>query len=212
MDGPQQVAGTDGGVANKLEQAGSFAACRGRSDAMYNRTRAVTREVIKMPARGAWRDGIAVGLIAYASVAVFYSVFDFLAARGTLYTVDLLGKAVFKGLRDPGILGVPIRLDPTVIFLYNALHFVVSLAIGLIVVRLVTQAERHPSQAPLMLLAIVGGFVVTIFAVGFLSAPMRPVLPWWSIVVANALATALAGLYLLKKRPGLWKRLLPFAV
>ena len=83
-----------------------------------------------MPANRAMRQGIVVGLIAYASVAVFYSIFDFLAARGVLYTVNLLGKAVFRGLRDPGVLGVPIRLDPTAIFWYNALHFVISLAIG----------------------------------------------------------------------------------
>jgi hypothetical protein len=53
-----------------------------------------------VPASRTMREGIVVGLIAYASVAVFYSAFDLLAARGTLYTVDLLGKAVFRGLRD----------------------------------------------------------------------------------------------------------------
>jgi hypothetical protein len=35
-----------------------------------------------------------VGLIALASVAAFYPVFDMLAACGPLYTVDLFGKAV----------------------------------------------------------------------------------------------------------------------
>jgi len=98
---------------------------------------------------------------------------------------------------------VPIQIDPTAIFWYNALHLVISLAIGLIVVRLVEQAERHPSQALLMVRLIAAGFVVTIIVVGVLSAPMRPVLPWWSIVVANALATVLAGVYLIRKRPGL---------
>ena len=32
------------------------------------------------PASRGWREGIIVGLIAYASVAVFYSFFDLLAA------------------------------------------------------------------------------------------------------------------------------------
>ena len=152
-----------------------------------------------------------VGLIAYASVAVFYSAFDLLASRGTLYTVDLLGKAVFRGLRDPGVLGLPMRLDPTAIFLYNGLHLLVSLAIGLIVTGLIEQAERRPSRVPLVMFTIVAGFVVTILGVGTLTSPMRPVLPWWSIVVTNALATLLAGVYLLQKRPGLLGRLLPFA-
>ncbi|HEX9084573.1 MAG TPA: hypothetical protein VF836_07525 [Gemmatimonadaceae bacterium] len=157
------------------------------------------------------REGMVVGLIAYASVAVFYSAFDLLAARGTLYTVDLLGKAVFRGLRDPGILQYPIRPDLTAIFWYNGLHLLISLAIGLIVTRLIERAERHPAQAHLVLFTIVAGFVLTILGVGLLTSPMRPVLPWWSIVVANGLATLLAGLYLLQKRPGLWGRLVPFA-
>jgi hypothetical protein len=161
------------------------------------------------PASRARREGMVVGVIAYASVALFYSAFDLLAARGTLYTVDLLGKAVFRGLRDPGILQYPIRLDVAAIFWYNALHLLVSLAIGLIVTRLLDQAERNPEQAPLVLFTIVAGFVLTILGVGLLTSPMRPVLPWWSIVVANGLATLFAGLYLLQKRPGLWGRLIP---
>lgn len=152
-----------------------------------------------------------VGLIAYASVAVFYSAFDLLAARGTLYTVDLLGKAVFRGLRDPGLLEYPIRPDLTGIFWYNGLHLLISLAIGLVVTRLIEHAERHPAQAHLVLFTIVAGFVLTIIGVGLLTRAMRPVLPWWSIVVANGLATLLAGLYLLRKRPGLWGGLIPLA-
>lgn len=164
-----------------------------------------------VPARRTMRDGVIVGLIAYASVAVFYSAFDLLATRGTLYTVDLLGKATFRGLRDPGVLQFPSQPDMTAIFWYNGLHLLIALVIGLIVTRLVEQAERHPSQAYLVLFTIVAGFIVTILGVGLLTTPMRPVLPWWSIVVANALATLLAGAYLLQKRPGLWVRLVPFA-
>ncbi|MDH4130837.1 MAG: hypothetical protein OEW17_00150 [Gemmatimonadota bacterium] len=157
------------------------------------------------------RDGLTVGLIAYAAVAVFYSAFDLLAARGALYTVNLLGKAVFRGLRDPGILMLPIPLDLTAIFWYNALHLFLSLVIGLVVARLVAQAERHQSQAVPVLVVIVGGFVITTLAVGWLTTPIRPVLPWWSIVVANALATLFAGVYLIRKRPGLAGRFFAFA-
>jgi len=164
-----------------------------------------------VPASRTMREGIVVGLIAYASVAVFYSAFDLLAARGTLYTVDLLGKAVFRGLRDPGVLEYPIQPDLTAIFWYNGLHLLISLAIGLIVTSLIEQAERHPARTHLVLFTIVAGFVLTILGVGLLTSPMRPLLPWWSIVAANGLATLLAGLYLLQKRPGLWGRLIPFA-
>ncbi len=157
------------------------------------------------------RQGLVVGLIGYASVAALYAAFDFIAARGIFYTVDLLGKSVFEGLRDPAVLGLPMQLDVTAIVWYSALHLLISLVIGLIVTGLVEQAERRPSLAPMVLLTIVAGFVVTIVAVGLLTSPIRPLLPWWSIVVANALAVLFAGWYLLHSRPGTWRRLSPFA-
>jgi hypothetical protein len=153
---------------------------------------------------------LVVGIIGYASVAALYAAFDFLAGRGALYTVNLLGKSVFQGLRDPAILGLPIELDMTAIALYNGLHLLVSLIIGLIVVGFVEQSERQPSHARLVLFTIVAGFVVTIVAVGLMTQPIRPLLPWWSIVVSNALAVLMAGGYLRRQRPGIWGRLSPF--
>lgn len=158
-------------------------------------------------ARGTVRDGLVVGLIGYAAVALFYTGFDVLAARDPLFTVDLLGKAVFKGLRDPGVLLFPLPLDGAAIFLYNAFHLVMALAIGLVVTALAAEVERHPNRTPLVLFTLVGGFIVTIAIVGLLTTPMRPVLPWWSIAVANALAVLVAGAYLVRQRPLLWHRL-----
>ena len=164
---------------------------------------------MEMTGRRIVRDGVAIGLIAYASVALFYSAFDFLAARGALFTVNLLGLTVFRGLRDPSILMGPVPLDYGVILLYNAFHLVMSLTIGLTVMRLAAQAIRHPSQAGLMLVLIVAGFIVTIVVVTWLSESIRPVLPWWSIVVANTLAVLLSAWYLVRRNPGLLKRFTP---
>jgi hypothetical protein len=160
-----------------------------------------------VPSVNARRDGIVVGLIAYVAVAVFYAGFDVLAARGAFFTVSLLGKALFRGLRDPIVLQYPTRLDWMAIFWYNLLHLVVSLAIGLIVARLIEEAERRPAQARAIMVAVALGFVVTVVIVGVLTAPMRALLPWWSIVAANALATAVAGTWLLARHPGLSGRL-----
>ena len=157
------------------------------------------------------REGVIVGLIAYASVAVFYVGFDLLASRGTLYTVDLLGRAVFRGLRDPSILQFPIQPDLVAVSLYNALHLVLSLAIGLIVTWLVGYAEAKPARTNWVLVVIIAGFVNTILLVGWLTTAMRPVLPWWSIVVANALAVVFAATYLMHTRPGILRRMVPFA-
>lgn len=159
-------------------------------------------------ARQDTRDGVIVGLIAYASVAVFYSCFDFLASRGVLYTVNLLGGALFGGMRDPAVLQLPVALQYAGILQYNTLHLVASLVIGLVVVRLVGHAERIPAHARGVTAIIVAGFVATIAAVGWLSVPIRPILPWWSIVLANTLAVVVSAAYLVRVRPGVVARLL----
>ncbi len=158
-----------------------------------------------------FRSGLVVGLIAYVAVAAFYGAFDLLAARGPLYTVNVLGSAVFRGMRDPAVLQMPIPVDLAAVFLYNAVHFVASMAIGQIVVSLVDLAERNPGRSGFSLTIIVSGFVVTIVGVGVATEPMRSVLPWWSIVVANAAAVVFAGAYLLARRPGLIGHLTAFA-
>ena len=152
------------------------------------------------------REGLVVGLIGYAAVAIFYAVFDFLAARGGLYTVNLLGRAVFRGLRDPAVLQLPLPADPGAIGLFSGLHLVISLGIGLVVTWLVWQAEGPPAQARLAWLTIVAGFFVTIFGIGMLSGPIQDLLPWWSVVLANVLAVLVAGSYLLRRHPGLLHR------
>lgn len=152
------------------------------------------------------RDGVIVGLIGYATVALFYSAFDVLAARDPLHTVNVLGQAVFRGLRDPAVLQFPVSLDAGAIIAYNGLHLALALTIGMIVVWLVHFGDRSPDRRRTVRLVIAGGFLVTVIVVGQLTGPMRPVLPWWSIVFANALSTFFAAVYLLRRRPGLWSR------
>ncbi len=160
--------------------------------------------------RGGIWDGLVVGVIAYAAVASFYAAFDLLAARGMLFTVNLLGQAMFRGLRDPAMLQTVVTPDLTVVMLYNGVHFVASVLIGLTVVGIVAAAERRPQVAPFAFLTIVGGYVLTVVVVAYFTTAMRTLLPIWSIAVANACAAAIAGLYLLHRRPGTWARLSPF--
>ena len=157
--------------------------------------------------RDTLREGVVVGLIGYAAVALFYSAFDLLASRGTLYTVNLLGKSVFRGLRDPSVLMFPLETDWQAVLWYNALHLVLAVAIGIVVMSLVAFADANPSRRGFVRLFIVAGFVVTIMLVATLTTPIRPLLPMWSVIGANVAATLLAGTYLLRRRPGLWTRL-----
>ena len=62
-----------------------------------------------MPTPRSLRDGLLVGLLAYLSVAGFYALFDLAAARGVLYTVNMLGMAVLRGMRDPASASEPAR-------------------------------------------------------------------------------------------------------
>jgi hypothetical protein len=152
-----------------------------------------------------------IGLIAYAVVAVFYAAFDFLASRGPLYTVNVLGQAVFGSLRSPEELQLPLRLDWNGIFWYNAVHLIVSLGIGQVVLALVDLAERDPGRSGFAFTILVAGFVVTVVGVGVGTAAIRPVLPWWSIVVANAAAVVVSAGYVLSRRPDAWRALTAFA-
>lgn len=155
------------------------------------------------------REGLVVGLIGFAAVALFYAVFDFLAARGFLFTVNLLGKALFFGLRDPSVLATPVAVDLNAVLLYTALHLVVALIIGQVVAWLAAQLDGPWTQTRLAVLVIVAGFFVTIFGIGMLSNPIRALLPWWSVVLANALAVVVGAAYLLGRHPALARRLAP---
>lgn len=154
--------------------------------------------------RNKLRHGLIVGLIAYAAVAAFYSVLDVLAARSALFTVDMLGKAVFRGLRDPAVLLFPLELDPSAIFWYNGAHLAVALCIGLLATALLGYANQHPGRASLIMSALVVGGVLTIAMVASLAEPMRSVLPWSSVVVANTFAAMLGAVYVRLQSPRPW--------
>lgn len=156
------------------------------------------------------RDGLSAGTVAYAAVAVFYSGFDLLASRGPLFTINLLGRAFFRDLRDPSVLQFPVALDFGAAFMYNAMHLAASLGIGLVVMGLVEQAEREPRQARFVSALIAAGFLATVLVVGRVTEPLSVVLPWWSVVAANAVASAASGLYVMRRRPGIVKRMLGF--
>ena len=156
------------------------------------------------------REGLIVGIIGSVAAAAFYGIFDLLAARGAFFTVNMLGKFVFDGVRDPAVLQLPMQPAWGVIAMYSVLHIVVSLVVGIIVVGLIVQSRHRPSQIRLIMVAIVAGFVVTIAAVGMFTSAARAVLPWWSVVLANSIAVIAAAMYIREKHPEAWNRLSPF--
>jgi hypothetical protein len=147
------------------------------------------------------REGIVTGLIAYIAVAVFYFAFDLFAARGALFTVNRIGQLMLHGSAGIATTEAALAIDISAVIGYSAVHLVASLVIGIMVCRLVHEAELQPMLAQVALLFIVAGFAGTIAGVGLLSTSIRDVLPWWSIIAANALAVLVAGLVLIRRHP-----------
>lgn len=154
------------------------------------------------------REGLMLGLIAFIVVAAFYNGYDLVAARGPFHTVNLLGRALFHGVRDAARPAGAVPLDTRLIEGYNALHLALSLGIGAVVMWLVGRADRDAAHRPLFLFLVVGGYVATIATVAWVSAPIRDVLPLWTIIAANTLAVAAGAAYVAHRRPGIIRRLL----
>jgi len=148
------------------------------------------------------REGCIAGLIAFAAVAVFYALIDIAAGRGALFTVNLLGQALLGSPVEAAARAGTAAVDAVAVVVYSVLHLAAAIGIGLLVARLVREAELRPMQAQVALLFIVAGFAGTIALVGALTAPLRANLPWWSIIAANSLAVLLAGLVLIRRHPG----------
>ena len=155
------------------------------------------------------QDGVVVGTIAYATIASVYGIFDLLAGRGLFHTVNLLGTAAFHGGSEAATLGSGDAINLSAVLLFNALHLVLSLGIGVAVLLLIGYAERAHRQALTVVLVLVSGFAVTVAAVGWLSIGFRDVMSWGSIILANALAVAIGAAYVVWQRPGVVERMVP---
>ena len=152
------------------------------------------------------REGVVVGLLGYAAVAAFFTLFDLLAGRGPIFTLNLLGKVVFRGARDPAILQLPIPPDVGAMLLYNFLHLLVALSVGLFVACLVAKVESQPRRAYPALWVMLAGYGITVAVVAWLSRGIAPLLPLWTVVLVNTLAAVAGGTFLWRAHPGLWGR------
>lgn len=118
-------------------------------------------------------------------VAVFFTVFDLLAARGPAFTLNLLGKMVFSGVRDPAILLLPIAPDMVAMVAYNFLHLFPSLTVGLFVAWLMARGEDRPRLGFPVFIVLVAGYLVTIVGITMFAGDVAQLLPWWTIVTGN---------------------------
>lgn len=137
--------------------------------------------------------GLVTGAIGYAVVVVFYAAVNVLAGRAAWHTADVLGRA---------LLGEAATW-PATIFVYNGLHLVVFLVIGLAAAWLVEETERHPGLWYIVLSLALFVFMHIFGAVAAFAAPVREALPLWSILLASLAAAMAMGALLWRTHPAL---------
>ncbi|MFQ5537143.1 MAG: hypothetical protein ACE5GJ_06790 [Gemmatimonadota bacterium] len=153
------------------------------------------------------QEGLIVGLIGYAVVAVFYAVFDILAGKSAVFTLNLLGQMLFRGVRDPAVLQLPMAPDLWAMVGYNFVHLFVSLAVGIFVAWLVANVEERPHLGRPVLAVLIAGYVITVLVVAVFARDASQLMPLWTILVVNTLAALGGGAYLWKAHPGLAQKI-----
>jgi len=146
-------------------------------------------------------DGLAAGIIGYATVIVVMGSIDLLSGRSLFYTPALFGATIFYGLDDPAALVVA----PGPVFAYNMLHLVAFLLIGMVTAWAVALAERYPTVQYLVLVMLV--FVAFHVYAGLLlfAQPLLGTAGWWKLGLGSLAAAVTMGGFLLR-RHGLLRR------
>ena len=142
-------------------------------------------------------QGLIVGLIGYATIAVGVSALDILQGRSPFFTVSLLGEWLFYGLRDPN----QVTVWPGAVFAYNGVHLVTFVAFGLMSSWLASISEHRPLYWYGALVLYLFVFVHLLAAVQLMTEPLRALIPLYQIWVPSLLAVILMSGYLLQVRP-----------
>jgi len=133
-------------------------------------------------------EGIGVGVLGGAAVALWFLVLDMLT-RSALYTPAALGSAVFHGAQGPA----EIQKNFATIGSYTMLHFAVFIVLGVLFVWMVDRVQSNPRRWLIVMLAFIlldGLFVGTVamFGVWVLES-----VGMWAIVVGNVIAILTMG-------------------
>lgn len=147
---------------------------------------------------GTVREGVVAGVLGASGIALWFFIIDGLSGRW-LYTPATLGGSL-STLFGP-VMGESMLAH---VAFYTVLHYAAFIVLGIIVVSMVHAAERTP--------ALVWGLLIlfVIFEVGWYGWTALLALPqnlgdyaWLQVMVANLIAAALMGAYLLRGHPTL---------
>lgn len=138
------------------------------------------------------------GVIGYATVAVCFGVLNLIAGRHVLYTAAVLGHRLL-GTLD----GNTVTIEAAPIFVYNGLHLVLFLLVGLIASWVVFKVEKYPQLWYLVLFLALFVFFHTIGVVLAFVEPVTDAVPMWTTLLVSLAAVLMMGGYLWLVHPRL---------
>ena len=150
---------------------------------------------------GILRPGVIAGAIGYATVIAFYAAYNLATGHSVFATADILGRVL---LGEP--LGGPLAEPAAPIAVYNGLHLVIFLAMGIFASWLVTMAERHPEIWYLVFSLALFALLHVFGAVAAFSAPVLEVVPLWTVLAASLLSAGSMTAWLWACHPRLGDR------
>jgi hypothetical protein len=130
------------------------------------------------------REGLVAGLLGAAAVAIWFLLYD-LAAGVPLRTPALLGATLFHGLRDPSALAITLPL----VLEYTAVHGLAFVAFGWATAWLLAVADREPRVLFIVFMLFCCFEVFFIALIAALAERLFETLAWWTILVANGVAS-----------------------
>ena len=141
------------------------------------------------------RQGIVAGLIGAGAVAIWFLLVDIVEGRA-FSTPALLGSVAFWGVRDAAAVVISFQT----VAAYTVIHCLAFLMVGVIVSRLLSDAEKEPSVL-VVLLQLFIGFEFGFHAISalFLTS-LSAQLAWFNVAIANLIAAGAMGYYFWRQR------------
>lgn len=145
------------------------------------------------------REGLVVGMIGAAAVAVWFLAIDLVAGR-IFFTPAALGSVIFHGATGEAA----VQMNAVTVLGYTGVHLGAFFVTGMIAAAIVALAEdRHPY---ILLGAVLLFVTFETFFIGLLTIVAQwllNVIPWWTIAVGNLVAAGAMGYYLWTRHPKL---------
>lgn len=149
-------------------------------------------------------EGIRTGLLGALAVALVFLAHDLALGRPG-WTPSVLGQVVMSG---GGKIPVVDRVLLLPLVVYTAIHLLLFAAFGVVLIRIITLAERERIFRTALVIMFV---TFEVFFAGLLEIGVgttRGLFPLWTVLTANAVAAITMGTYAMRGHPATIKAFL----